>query len=449
MAKTHQITEDQTDEPRAGDVGALLHGTRERAGLTLRDVADALRIRMAHLEAIEGGDYGSLPGATYAVGFVRAYADHLGLDSSEIVRRFKAESAIQPSRNDLDMPVPVSDGGLPSGAAIAVGLVVIGAIYGAWYFASSDDRPMAEIVQEVPDRFMALLRSTPDSDAALDEAPAADAQDAGQTVDLSAEKPAAEVAPTGTDVSPEPAPAETAPVEPALPDASAPAPEPVADAPAEAPPAPEPAPVSEPEPAPAAAVEAAPQSDGTEVPSAPPVEAAQPMVSEAEPVPEPAPAVEVQPEAPVAPVVERAEPEVVQASASAEAPEAPPAVPEAPPAPAAAETAPVPPPVASIPEGGRVYGEENADARVILRARADSWVQVRDNEGLLLTRLLRAGDSYQVPLREGLRLMTGNAGGLLIEVDGTLLPPLGGTGEVRRNIPLDAASLQSSGAGPN
>lgn len=403
--------EDQTDAPRAGDVGALLRVTRERADLTLRDVAEALRIRHAHLEAIEAGDYDRLPGATYAVGFVRAYADHLGLDSNEIVRRFKTESAIQPSRNELEMPIPVSDGGLPSGAAVVVGLLVIGAIYGAWYLASSTDRPVAEIVQEVPDRFMALLDIGPDGEPA---APAPeDTPASGQQVDLGAapDEPAIEAPAPAEDTAPEP-PSEPDPE----PEVAAPAPSPEAAVPD---PAPEPEVAETPEPPPAVP---APEPTAEEDAMA---EAPTPPEPVAEPQPEPEP-----------------EPEVAE----------PAPAPVAPPAPEVAEETDAPPAeqdLAAIPEGGRVFGEENVGARVVLRAREDSWVQVRDSEGLLLTRLLRAGDSYRVPQRDGLRLMTGNAGGLLIEVDGQPLPPLGGTGEVRRNIPLDAAALQSGDATPN
>ena len=57
--------------------------------------------------------------------------------------------------------------------------------------------------------------------------------------------------------------------------------------------------------------------------------------------------------------------------------------------------------------------------------------------------LMRPGDSYEVPSGIDLMLETGNAGGLQITVGGKKLPPLGPTGQVRRNIPLDAELLLS------
>ena len=83
----------------------------------------------------------------------------------------------------------------------------------------------------------------------------------------------------------------------------------------------------------------------------------------------------------------------------------------------------------------KVYGRSNLDARVIITAIDDSWVQVQgpDNE-LLLTRILHAGDTYRVPDRPGLLMVTGNAGGLEIQVDNAPAPALGPLGVVIRNI---------------
>ena len=99
----------------------------------------------------------------------------------------------------------------------------------------------------------------------------------------------------------------------------------------------------------------------------------------------------------------------------------------------------------SAPDPGyvpRVYGRSNLDARVVITALDDSWVQVQgpDNE-LLLTRILHVGDSYRVPDRPGLVMVTGNAGGLEVRVDDAAAPALGPAGVVLRNIALDPERL--------
>jgi cytoskeleton protein RodZ len=95
----------------------------------------------------------------------------------------------------------------------------------------------------------------------------------------------------------------------------------------------------------------------------------------------------------------------------------------------------------------RRFGGDSQDVRVIVRAKVDSWVQVQGprNE-LLLTRILRAGDTYYAPNRSDILLTTGNVGGLEIIVDGEPLGPLGPLGEVRRDISLDAEKLLAMAA---
>jgi cytoskeleton protein RodZ len=78
-------------------------------------------------------------------------------------------------------------------------------------------------------------------------------------------------------------------------------------------------------------------------------------------------------------------------------------------------------------------------SRILVRATADAWVQVRDRTGaVLLSRTLHAGESWTVPSRTDLLLTTGNAGGTELVVDGAPSPTLGGSGTVRRDLPLDA-----------
>ena len=62
---------------------------------------------------------------------------------------------------------------------------------------------------------------------------------------------------------------------------------------------------------------------------------------------------------------------------------------------------------------------------------------------MLLTRVLKTGDTYNVPNRVGLKLHTGNAGGLRFDVDGLRAPAIGPIGAVRRDIALDIDVLKA------
>jgi cytoskeleton protein RodZ len=92
----------------------------------------------------------------------------------------------------------------------------------------------------------------------------------------------------------------------------------------------------------------------------------------------------------------------------------------------------------------KTYGSENEDSKILVKARRNSWIQVRDNKAnkLLLTQLLKTGDSYQVPNRSGLVLLTGNAGALEILVDGKPVPALAPPGTILKNITLDPDKLR-------
>lgn len=93
-----------------------------------------------------------------------------------------------------------------------------------------------------------------------------------------------------------------------------------------------------------------------------------------------------------------------------------------------------------------VQGDAGA-SRILLRAREENWVQVRDGANApVMTRILKPGDTLKVPDRNGLTLMTGNAGGLDILVDGEAVPSLGAPGQVRRNVALDAEKLKAGTA---
>ncbi len=82
--------------------------------------------------------------------------------------------------------------------------------------------------------------------------------------------------------------------------------------------------------------------------------------------------------------------------------------------------------------------------RVIITAEQKSWILVTDKKGItVFDKNLAAGESYGVPEQEGLRLTTGNAGGLSLTLDGALLPKIGGAGQIARNIVLDPEKLKA------
>ncbi len=282
----------------ASRVGSELRAARQRLGWALPDVAAMLRIRLPYLEAIEDGRVADLPSSTYAIGFLRTYATALGLDADEMARRFRAEAG-EVRKPELAFPVPVPERGVPAGAVVLLGAVLVALAYGGWYKLSGEHRAAADAVTPVPAR----------------------------------------LAPLAANVEPTPSP-----------------------------------------------------QVASVMPAGPP-----PIVNPTPPL------------------------------TAAPSPATPPPAPDPAPTPVAATVTGAPPPAAQI----------------VLRAKADSWVQVRDKQGkVVFFGIMRPGETWTVPDGAPLLLTTGNAGGTEIDVGGQPAPPLGKSGAVLHDVPLDADALK-------
>ena len=74
-------------------IGETLTQTRLDRKLTIKAASEATAIRVKYLEALEADDFDSLPSPVQARGFLRIYADYLGLDSEDLLISLKGESA--------------------------------------------------------------------------------------------------------------------------------------------------------------------------------------------------------------------------------------------------------------------------------------------------------------------------------------------------------------------
>jgi len=88
--------------PASAPVGDTLREERERRGLKVEEVAAATRIARHHIEAIERGQFDSVPGGAYRRSFLRQYAHLLGLNEHEIILSFLGQYQ-EPA---LELPKP-------------------------------------------------------------------------------------------------------------------------------------------------------------------------------------------------------------------------------------------------------------------------------------------------------------------------------------------------------
>lgn len=80
----------QDVQPEMPGVGAQLRAAREALGISMQDVANALKLGERQLEALEGGNWQLLPGSTFVRGFVRNYARLVHLDPLPLMRQLDA-----------------------------------------------------------------------------------------------------------------------------------------------------------------------------------------------------------------------------------------------------------------------------------------------------------------------------------------------------------------------
>jgi cytoskeletal protein RodZ len=74
-------------------LGEDLKRQRELREITLREISDATKISVRILEAIENNNYKILPGGIFNRNFLRAYAQFIGLDAENVVRKYQQESS--------------------------------------------------------------------------------------------------------------------------------------------------------------------------------------------------------------------------------------------------------------------------------------------------------------------------------------------------------------------
>jgi cytoskeleton protein RodZ len=96
----------------------------------------------------------------------------------------------------------------------------------------------------------------------------------------------------------------------------------------------------------------------------------------------------------------------------------------------------------------KIYGDIDGVVRITLRASEDCYVRIRDlwadgGPKVIFEQTLTKGEAYKVPNRGGLWLRAGNAGGLIVEIDGKEIGPLGRPGDTADRVNLTAARLMA------
>jgi cytoskeleton protein RodZ len=127
------------------EIGNSLREARLRQGLDLAEIEQATKIRSRYLRALEEEQFELLPAQTYVKGFLKSYADQLGLDGDLYVEEFNSRYATE---EEPAHPTRGGGGSWPGpvrfqSSAVLISLTAIGLaaalVVVAWRFGAADE----------------------------------------------------------------------------------------------------------------------------------------------------------------------------------------------------------------------------------------------------------------------------------------------------------------------
>ena len=123
------------------DIGSSLREARQRQNLDFPELEERTKIRPKYLRALEDERFDILPAPTYVRGFLRSYAESLGLDGQPFVDEYNSRFTVGEDDAPLRarrVPQPRRDRAHHESRIAAVALVALG-VYGLLEYVGSRD----------------------------------------------------------------------------------------------------------------------------------------------------------------------------------------------------------------------------------------------------------------------------------------------------------------------
>ncbi len=133
-------------------VGEILRRTRLHYEQSFDDVEQNTRIRANLIQALEEGDVEKLPARVYAIGFVRAYSEYLGLDGERMVQLFKQQAGEKVSEPENCIAVTEQETHAPPILLVVVSAFTVFIIAGMWMGARTAQQGAVEVIPPVPQK---------------------------------------------------------------------------------------------------------------------------------------------------------------------------------------------------------------------------------------------------------------------------------------------------------
>lgn len=137
--KLENMPKKKTAKPaQAQTVGEVLQQARQKNHKEIDAIAAQLCIRSRYLEALEMSNYQDFPGQTYALGFLRTYANYLGLDADSLMNQYRVErGGVKPEK--LEMPIAERQVLFPSLKYILLSVAIVLFVWVFWYLLTYSD----------------------------------------------------------------------------------------------------------------------------------------------------------------------------------------------------------------------------------------------------------------------------------------------------------------------
>jgi cytoskeletal protein RodZ len=124
------MVDDASPVTEAETLGDGLRLAREQSGRSLAQLSSMTRVPVRYLTAIEQNDFSTLPNRVFSIGYVRSYAEALGLDEQLAVERFKRETPDPSVPLQAPIGVAFEEGRKVSPRLIAAGVALVIAVIG-------------------------------------------------------------------------------------------------------------------------------------------------------------------------------------------------------------------------------------------------------------------------------------------------------------------------------
>lgn len=148
VAPKEGAVETKTEILAGPKVGDIILAERIKKKIDLDTVSSFLRIRKIYLKAIEENDYDEMPEFPYGIGFVKSYADYLGLDGEALYEAYKKEVNYVSTKDFVVDADIVSSSTTPNSKYVLISILAVLFVYAAWFLINKYTAPVLNSIKD-------------------------------------------------------------------------------------------------------------------------------------------------------------------------------------------------------------------------------------------------------------------------------------------------------------